>query len=85
MSIPVTGYQFWTIIKEVREQLSSSNTQVQEDQSVNNNGPELEMDLVFSPIVAPSMREILQSLPLRAVCDSLLSQYFNSQYMILRK
>lgn len=72
-------------IKEVREQLSSSNPQGQEDQSCDNIGPEPEVDLVFSPLQPPALHEILQSLPSRPICDSLISQYFNSKYMILRK
>ncbi|KAL1970425.1 hypothetical protein VTN77DRAFT_5586 [Rasamsonia byssochlamydoides] len=65
-------------IKDIREQLSLSNTHAVENEVENE-----QVDLVFSPMPIPSIREILHSLPPRPVCDSLLSQYFNSRYMIL--
>ena len=71
-------------IKEVREQLSLPNTQVQEDPSFGDVGQQPEADLVFGPPLHLTISEILQSLPPRPVCDSLLSQYFNAQYTLLR-
>lgn len=70
-------------IKEVREQLS--NNQAQEEPSTRGMSSQPEVDLVFDPMQPSTLREILQSLPPRTVCDSLLSQYFNSQYLILRR
>jgi hypothetical protein len=72
-------------IKEVREELSLSNTQVQEDESFDDFGPQPEVDLMFGPLQPLTIPEILRSLPPRPVCDSLLSQFFNSKYMILRR
>lgn len=80
-------------IKEVREQLSLPNAQGQEDgQSFGDIGPspqsQPEAELVFGGLVHPlavDIGEIIRSLPPRPVCDSLLSQYFNSQYMIIRR
>lgn len=72
-------------IKEVQEQLSLSNNNIQGNRSVDKTGSEEELDLMFSPMPSHSIREILQSLPPRTVCDSLLSHYFNSRYMVLRE
>lgn len=72
-------------IEEVREQLSLSSTQVQEEQSSGVIASQPEVDLIFDPPEQSTVREVLQSLPPRSVCDSLLSQYFNSEYTILRK
>ena len=72
-------------IKEVREQLALSRTQEQEDDSFDRIGPQPEADLVFGLQQPLNIIEIIRSLPSRPVCDSLLSQYFNSQYMIIRK
>ncbi len=70
-------------IKEIREQLSLSN-QAQEDQKFGDISPPPEVDLAFEPLKPLGIHEILQSLPPRAVCDSLLSQYFNCEYLVLR-
>ncbi|TVY29882.1 Equisetin cluster transcription factor [Lachnellula hyalina] len=70
-------------IKEVREQLALSSTQEQEDDSFDRIGPQPEADLVFGLQQPLNIIEIIRSLPSRPVCDSLLSQYFNSQYMII--
>jgi hypothetical protein len=70
-------------IKELRESLN--NSQVQGNESIGILSPEPETDLVFGALQLPTLREIIWSLPSRPVCDSLLSQYFNMQYFILRK
>jgi hypothetical protein len=71
-------------IKEVREQLSLSNSQVQDDQPFADIRPQPEVDLMFGPLQPLTVPEIIRSLPPRHVCDSLISQFFNSKYMILR-
>lgn len=72
-------------IKEVREQLALSSAQEQEGNSFDRIGPQPDADLVFGLQQPLNISEIIRSLPSRPVCDSLLSQYFNSQYMIIRK
>lgn len=72
-------------IKEVREQLSLSDIHIQENPFDDALGPDNEVDLMFSPMPSHNLREILQSLPPRPVCDSLLSQYFNLTYMVIRE
>ena len=71
-------------IKEVRQQLSLSNNPAKVDWRTDEIGQQEELDLMFSPMPSHDIREILQSLPLRPICDSLLSQYFNSRYVVLR-
>ena len=74
-------------IKEVREQLSLSDAQVQGHRSSGDiaSPSQPEVDLIFDTPEPSTFREVLQSLPPRSACDSLLSQYFNSEYTILRK
>lgn len=72
-------------IKDVRDQLSSSSLKDEEDRSFEENRPQRETDLVFGQPQCRNTSEIMQSLPPRSVCDILLSQYFNSQYMVIRE
>jgi hypothetical protein len=72
-------------IKEIREELALSNAQAQEDQSLGDSPVQPEVDLIFGPLQPPTISEMLRSLPPRHVCDSLLSQFFNAKYMILRR
>lgn len=72
-------------IKEVQHELSSSNTKQPEDEPFDDVGPQPEIDLMFGPVQSPTILEILQSLPPRSICDTLVSQFFNWKYMTLRK
>jgi hypothetical protein len=69
-------------IKEVREQLSLSSAQVEEQPDITKDE---DVDLVLGPVPMPNKVDMIKSLPARSVCDSLLSQYFNAQFMSLRK
>jgi hypothetical protein len=72
-------------IQESRERLSLSDIQDEEDRSTDGIAPSPEVDLVLGQVQPLEVCEIIRSLPPRPVCDSLISQYFNSQYMIIRK
>jgi hypothetical protein len=70
-------------IKEVREYLQPGNV-AREVLNVNGPGAEASVDLVFGPVQPLQLAEIVRSVPPRHVCDSLLSYYFNTKYMIMR-
>lgn len=71
-------------IREVRGHLALSDMDTQETPFDDGFGRKNEPDLLFSPMPSYSFRGMLQSLPPRAVCDGLLSRYFNQKYMVLR-
>lgn len=63
-------------IKEVREQLSQSEIFTPEENDMNQEQEEI--DLALGTTELPKLQDIIASLPPRAVCDGILSQYFNS-------
>lgn len=74
-------------IKEVREQLAQSDilTSPEDNTEINEEAQEEEeIDLVLGATQPlPTFQEIIDSLPPRPICDTLLSQYFTSP-MVLR-
>jgi hypothetical protein len=71
-------------IKEVREYLQPGNV-ARESLPDNGPGTETSVDLVFGSVQHLQLPDILRAIPQRRVVDSLLSSYFNTKYMILRK
>lgn len=71
-------------IKELRKELSLTETPIQEEQSIGGFNAQPGADLVFGPLQSLTISEILQSLPPKAVCDNLLSYYFNFPFYVLR-
>jgi hypothetical protein len=71
-------------VREVRRHLTLSDIGTQESLFDDGSDREREPDLTISPMPRHSIHEILRSLPPRAVCDSLLSRYFNQDYVVLR-
>lgn len=73
-------------IKEVREQLSQSDitTSPEDNADVNDEAQEEEeIDLVLGATQPlPTFQEIINSLPPRPMCDTLLSQYFTSPIVL---
>jgi hypothetical protein len=74
-------------IREVREHLSPDGTVLSEEAS-RDEGPKWEPDdrpvsSVLGLEANLSLEEILTSLPPRAICDRLLSHYFNSRFQVL--
>ena len=74
-------------IREVREHLSPEGSALPENVSRGNAAswePEVpQVGSVMGLNVSLSIEEILSSLPPRALCDRLLSQYFNSRFQVL--
>ncbi|EHK42629.1 hypothetical protein TRIATDRAFT_2481, partial [Trichoderma atroviride IMI 206040] len=69
-------------IKEVREHLSASDHPLLQEQSQHkSHPPEEEVSFLYGASPATNMEDILTDLPPRQTCDSLISQYFNSQFM----
>jgi hypothetical protein len=73
-------------IKEVREQLAQSDimTSPEDNADINEEAQEEEeIDLVLGATQPlPTFQEIINSLPPRPVCDTLLSQYFTSPIVL---
>ncbi len=74
-------------IREVREHLSPEGNALPEDVSRGNASswePQVpQVSSVMGLHASGSIEEILGSLPPRALCDRLLSNYFNSRFQIL--
>jgi hypothetical protein len=68
-------------IKEVRESLSTVDNFSFNDES--DGGLQPEIILAVGSESPPSIDDILTILPTRPTCDMLVSQYFNSRYMVL--
>ena len=79
-------------IKEIREQLSPSSATEQpltmDSSSTNAEWTPQEaqdgIDIIFGQHEVLDPRQLLESLPSREVCDSLVSQYFRPRHAILR-
>lgn len=73
-------------IKEVREQLAQSDimTSPEDNADINEEAQEEEeIDLVLGATKPlPSFQDIINSLPPRPICDTLLSQYFTSPVVL---
>jgi hypothetical protein len=72
-------------IKEVREYLQPGNSIARESLPENGPGTETSVDLVFGLVPQLQLPDILRGLPHRHIVDSLLSYYFNTNFLILRK
>ncbi|OAA55860.1 hypothetical protein SPI_08067 [Niveomyces insectorum RCEF 264] len=81
-------------IRGIREQLSSSAIQAESGSEVDMSAPSTDMtlgreastgfDLTFGSVRTLDLDQILEALPRRQICDSLVSQYFQSRFTILR-
>lgn len=72
-------------IKEVREELAQSDimTSPEDDADINEDQEEEDVDLVLGATQPlPTFQEIINSLPPRPICDTLLSQYFTSPIVL---
>lgn len=66
-------------IKEIREQLGVTPSSIAEEVPDHK-----EVDLVLGPVHLPTIADIVASLPPRQTCDTLVSYYFGSKYMVFR-
>lgn len=66
-------------IKEIREQLAVTPSSIPEETLDRE-----DVDLMFGAAHLPTIAEIVGSLPPRPVCDTLVSYYFGSKYMVFR-
>ncbi|RFU32246.1 hypothetical protein B7463_g4090, partial [Scytalidium lignicola] len=73
-------------IQEVREHLSILDNPISQNEArFNNFGVQSDATFLFGSNPSVNLAEVLSSLPSQAICDMLLSRYFNSQFMILGK
>lgn len=71
-------------IKEVREHLSAFDRPLlQEEPERKSFVPEEGAEYLFGRFPVVDMEDVISSVPARSVCDALVSQYFNSRYMVL--
>ncbi|KAM0254638.1 hypothetical protein ACHAQJ_006607 [Trichoderma viride] len=71
-------------IKEVREHISAFDRPLlQEEQERKILAPEQGVGFLFSTFPVVDIEDVLGSLPARPMCDALVSQYFNSKFMVL--
>ncbi|EED14297.1 conserved hypothetical protein [Talaromyces stipitatus ATCC 10500] len=70
-------------IKEVREELAQSEIMTSPEENEDIIEQEEEIDLVLGPTQKlPTFQNIINSLPSRPICDTLLSQYFNAPMIL---
>jgi hypothetical protein len=72
-------------IKEVREYLSTNLPMSQNRTAVDLGLGVPDASFLFSSDHNPGLEEILRSLPSQPICDTLLSWYFDSRFMVLGK
>ncbi|KAL6857356.1 hypothetical protein J3F83DRAFT_751376 [Trichoderma novae-zelandiae] len=71
-------------IKEVREHLSVFDRPLLQDEPERKSFvPEEGAGYLFGTFPAVELEDVISSLPERPVCDALVSQYFNSRFMVL--
>ncbi|KAL7948117.1 fungal-specific transcription factor domain-containing protein [Trichoderma barbatum] len=71
-------------IKEVREHLSAFDRPlIQEEPERKSIVPDEGVGFMFGKFPVVDLEDVLSSVPARSICDALVSQYFNSRFMVL--